>query len=110
LLHIDSLLLQTQTENCYTALIRQLNTDFARAGIAVHFNETSLPQALKDSLQETLSQLMEKQTHKYRQLLYLIDVPEQQISAIEDSNAAEQAAFLILRREWQKVSLRMRNG
>ena len=44
-----------------------------------------------------------------RDRLYIIDVPEEQIKSLDGSDLvelAEQVAFLVLKREWQKVWFR----
>lgn len=46
---------------------------------------------------------------EYLNLLYIIDVPENEIKQLDGSDLvilAEQVAFLILKREWQKVWFR----
>jgi hypothetical protein len=46
---------------------------------------------------------------EYLNLLYIIDVPEDQIKKLDGSDISElsaQVAFLILKREWQKVWFR----
>ncbi|MBC7641800.1 MAG: hypothetical protein H7174_05590, partial [Flavobacterium sp.] len=47
----------------------------------------------------------------YLNLLYIIDVPEDQIKKLDGSDIEElsaQVAFLILKREWMKVWFRNR--
>jgi hypothetical protein len=46
---------------------------------------------------------------EYLNLLYIVDVPEDQIKKLDGSDIAElskQVAFLLLKREWMKVWFR----
>ena len=46
---------------------------------------------------------------EYLNLLYIIDVPEDQVKKLDGTDItqlAEQVTFLILKREWQKVWFR----
>jgi hypothetical protein len=46
---------------------------------------------------------------EYLNLLYIVDVPEDQVKKLDGSDIAElakQVAFLVLKREWMKVWFR----
>lgn len=48
---------------------------------------------------------------EYLNLIYIIDVSEEQIKKLDGSDLvilAEEVAFLILKREWQKVQERLK--
>lgn len=95
----------TQLE-LYEKLIEQLNKDFLLANIDADFYEDILPSSLKIMLHETVYKLIQQKFTEYLNLLYIIDVPEHQVRALDGDDTmvlSEQVAFLILKREWQKV-------
>ncbi len=90
----------------YKKLIRQLNKDFLFANIDLDFDEEILPESLKLLLHETVYVLIQEKFSDYLNLLYIIDVPEKNIKALDGNDTlklSEKVAFLILKREWQKV-------
>lgn len=90
----------------YQKLIRQLNKDFLYANIDLDFEDDILPLDLKIILHETLYKLIQEKFADYLNLLYIIDVSEKSIKALDGTDAlklSEDVAFLILKREWQKV-------
>lgn len=93
----------------YKKLVLQLNKDFLYANIDLDFDEDILPTSLKLILQETVYGLIQEKFTEYLNLLYIIDVPEHQIKALDGNDTlqlSENVTFLILRREWQKVWFR----
>jgi len=96
-------------QDLYIKLIEQLNKDFQMAGIDVSFSEKSQPIELIGSIQKTIVNLMSHQFTDYLNLLYRIDIPEQDLkntTTIDIETLSKQVAFLILKREWQKVYIR----
>jgi len=92
--------------NLYKKLIIQLNKDFLYANIDLDFDEDILPSSLKIMLHETVYRLIQEKFTEYLNLLYIIDVPEHAVKALDGDDTVELAAqvsFLILKREWQKV-------
>lgn len=90
----------------YQKLIKQLNKDFLFANIDLDFEEEILPTSLKLILHETVYKLIQEKFAEYLNLLYIIDVPEKQVKALNGNDTlqlAEDVSFLILKREWQKV-------
>lgn len=90
----------------YTKMIIQMNKDFLLANIDLDFHEEVLPSSLKLILHETLYKLIQEKFTEYLSLLYIIDVPEKQVKALDGDDVvklAEDVSFLILKREWQKV-------
>ncbi|MGB1307825.1 MAG: hypothetical protein ACPG6B_02865 [Oceanihabitans sp.] len=90
----------------YRKLIQQLNKDFLYANIDLDFNLAITPANLKLQLHETIYRLIQEKFADYLSLLYIIDVSENQIKKLDGSDSlklAEEVAFLILKREWQKV-------
>lgn len=90
----------------YTKLIQQLNKDFLLANIDLGFHEDILPTSLKLMLHETVYSLIQKRFTDYLNLLYIIDVSENKIKQLDNTDTVELAqdvALLILKREWLKV-------
>lgn len=93
----------------YKKLILQLNKDFLYANIDLDFDVAILPTSLKLLLHETVYKLIQEKFTEYLNLLYIIDVPEHDVKALNGDDTVELAAqvsFLILKREWQKVWFR----
>lgn len=105
----DQLLAEAEGENLYVKLIEQLNKDFNLANEAVDFPLSSKPEELKIQLYEKVFRLIHFRFAEYLNLLYIIDVPEEQVRALDGSDIEElskQVSFLILKREWMKVWFR----
>ncbi|WGD33510.1 hypothetical protein [Olleya sp. YS] len=102
----EDLIKEANTLDLYKKLVRQLNKDFLYANIDLDFDEDILPSSLKFLLHETVYKLIQDKFSEYLNLLYIIDVSEHQIKALDGTDTlamSEQVAFLILKREWQKV-------
>lgn len=108
-INTDDLLSEAERENLYQKLIEQINKDFNFANEAVDFPINTSPEELKIQLHEKIYRLIQ---HKYAELLnllYIIDVPEENLKQLDGTDTvelAEQIAFLILKREWMKVWFR----
>ncbi|CAN1572629.1 hypothetical protein MCETHM1_03363 [Flavobacteriaceae bacterium] len=105
----DLLLKEAENETLYVNLIAQMNKDFNLANEAVDFPLSLLPDELKIQLHEKIYRLIQYKFAEYLNLLYIIDVSEEEIKKLDGSDLvilAEQVAFLILKREWQKVWFR----
>ena len=104
--HIEELLIDATKEALYEKLIAQLNKDFLLANIEETFPATISPESLKRELQAIVYQLIRGKFAEYLNLLYIMDVSEAKIKALDGSDMvglSEQVAFLMLKREWQKV-------
>ncbi|EDP72519.1 hypothetical protein FBALC1_15497 [Flavobacteriales bacterium ALC-1] len=102
----EDLILEANQLNLYKKLIDQLNKDILYANIDLEFNKETLPMSLKLVLQETVFHLIQEKFSDYLNLLYIVDVSELKIKALDGSDAlqlSEDVTFLILQREWQKV-------
>lgn len=102
----DLLLSEALSTNLYIKLIEQLNKDFNLANESVDFPLSTSPEELKVQLHEKVYRLIQYKFAEYLNLLYIIDVAEDQIKKLDGSDLvhlSEQVAFLILKREWQKV-------
>ena len=104
--HIEELLTDATKEELYEKLIIQLNKDFTLANIEETFPITISPESLKKELHAVVYQLIQEKFAEYLNLLYIMDVSEAKIQALDGSDVvelSEQVAFLMLKREWQKV-------
>lgn len=107
------LLNKVEVQNLYVQLIQQLNKDFQLANIDEYFEETIPPTDIHNTLSKILLKLINNQYDDYLNLLYRIDVPEVELLKVRSENLEEsvrQVAFLLLKREAQKVWLRKNYG
>jgi hypothetical protein len=107
----DLLLTEAETEDLYLKLIEQINKDFILANEAVDIPLDTQAAELKLQLHDKIYRLIQYKFAEYLNLLYIIDVSEDQIKKLDGSDLvdlAEQVTFLILKREWQKVWFRNR--
>ncbi|MBC8883832.1 hypothetical protein H9X57_12160 [Flavobacterium piscinae] len=105
----DHLLTEAEKENLYLKLIEQLNKDFNFANEPVDFPLSTSPNELKIQLHEKVYRLIQYKFAEYLNLLYIIDVSEDEVKKLNGDDISELAgevAFLILKREWQKVWFR----
>ena len=108
-INTDLLLQEANSETLYDNLILQLNKDFNLANEGIDFPKSITPDELKIQLHEKIYRLIQHKFAEYLNLLYIIDVSEEEIKKLDGSDLvvlAEQVAFLILKREWQKVWFR----
>lgn len=102
----ENLIEEANQLDLYKKLIFQLNKDFLLANVDLGFHEAVLPSSLKLLLHETVYKLIQEKFTEYLNLLYIIDVSEDQVKALNGDDTlklSEDVAFLILKREWQKV-------
>src|SRR6478672_3271486 len=102
----DLLLAEAASENLYPKLLEQLNKDFNLANEPVDFPKSTTPEELKVQLHEKIYRLIQYKFSEYLNLLYIIDVAEDQVKKLDGSDLIElskQVSFLVLKREWQKV-------
>lgn len=105
----DELLSNAQNENLYPKLINQINKDFNLANEAIDFPQCTTAQELKIQIHEKIYRLIQYKYAELLNLLYIIDVPEDNIKQLDGADTvelSEQIAFLILKREWMKVWFR----
>jgi hypothetical protein len=110
-LNTDQLLETAAAEALYQKLLEQLNKDFTLANEPVDFPKSTTPEELKIQLHEKIYRLIQQNFAQYLNLLYIIDVPEDQIKKLDGSDIVElskKVSFLILKREWMKVWFRNR--
>lgn len=107
--NFESLIAEANQLELYNKLIIQLNKDFLLANIDLDFHEDILPTSLKLLLHEVIYRLIQEKFAEYLNLLYIVDVPEKDVKALNGDDVvrlAEEVSFLVLRREWQKVWFR----
>lgn len=104
--NFNDLIEEANALELYEKLILQLNKDFLLANVDLDFHEEVLPSSLKLLLHETVYRLIQEKFTEYLNLLYIIDVPEKDVKALNGDDIlklSEEVSFLILKREWQKV-------
>jgi len=107
----DLLLSEAEKENLYPKLIDQINKDFNFANEPIDFPQCTTPYELKVQLHEKIYRLIQYKYSELLNLLYIIDVPEDNVRQLDGSDTvelSEQISYLILRREWMKVWFRNR--
>lgn len=105
----DALVEKANQLDLYSKLVHQLNKDLALANIDLDFAPDVLPTSLKLLLQEKIYKLIQEKFMDYLNLLYIIDVSEEDIKKLDGNDVvqlSENVMFLILKREWQKVYYR----
>ena len=110
--NFEELIAEVNQLDLYRKLVLQLNKDFLRANVDLSFHDEVLPSSLKLVLHETIYTMIQEKFADYLNLLYIIDVSEKQVKALDGSDPlqlAEAVSFLILKREWQKVWFRYKN-
>jgi len=108
-INTDHLLSEAEKENLYLKLIEQINKDFNLANEPIDLHPSTNPDELKIQLHEKVYRMIQYKFAEYLNLLYIIDVPEDQVKKLDGSDIlelSEQVAFLILKREWMKVWFR----
>ncbi len=96
-------------QELYESLVLQLQKDFALANNPLNINIDIKSEELIKVLVEKIYFLMMERFQDYLNVLYVIDIPEKEFQHIEITDAVEvsgQMAFLILKREFQKVWFR----
>jgi hypothetical protein len=102
----DLLLSEAKNETLYLKLIEQINKDFNLANEGIDFPMSISPDELKIQMHEKIYRLIQYKFAEYLNVLYIIDVSEDEVKKMDGSDLvilAEQVSFLILKREWQKV-------
>jgi hypothetical protein len=108
-LNTEALLSEAEKEHLYSKLIDQINKDFNFANEAVDFPQSTTPHELKVQLHEKIYRLIQYKYAELLNLLYIVDVPEDNVKQLDGSDTvelSEQIAFLVLKREWMKVWFR----
>lgn len=95
-------------------VVAQINKDFRLQGFEVEFSGTgeTAYQELSDQLKPVIEYMLENQTEKFWNLIYGIDLNEHKVRQIlfgkeENIDALQELTDLILKRELQKVVIRL---
>lgn len=107
--NIDVLISQAEEENLYFKLIEQTNKDFGLANESLDVPASIFPFDFKNRVQEKIYFLIQHKFAEYLNLLYVVDVPEEEVKKLNGNDIvelSEQVTFLVLKREWQKVWFR----
>ncbi|WP_026707801.1 hypothetical protein [Flavobacterium frigidarium] len=105
-INTDLLLVEAQEQSLYLKLIIQINKDFNLANEGIDFPMSISPEELKIQLHEKIYRMIMYKFAEYLNLLYIIDVAEEEVKKLDGSDLvvlAEQVTYLLLKREWQKV-------
>lgn len=103
------LLKAVKNDNLLIMLIEQLNKDFQLSGIFKVFDINTSFDKLNEKLAEILINLIQFKYDDYLNLIYRVDISEKELATIKNNNlvaVGNQIAFLILKREFQKVWLK----
>lgn len=95
----DLLLTQASVENLYLKLVEQINKDFNLANEGIDFPMSIAPEELKIQLHEKIYRLIQYKFAEYLNLLYIIDVPENEIKQLDGSDIVElagQVSFMLI--------------
>ncbi len=106
-----SLLENASAKKLYQQLVIQLNKDFLLANIPLEIPLGISPEDLIALLREKIYQLIMEQFPVYLNLLYIVDVKEEDFAQLSGTDAvemADQVSFLLLRRIWKKVWFRQK--
>lgn len=106
---IDHLLSEAEKEQLYLKLVEQVNKDFNFANEPIDLPISITPEELKSALHDKIYRLIQYKFVEYLNLLYIVDVPEEQVKQLDGTDVFEmshQVAFLVLKREWMKVWFR----
>ena len=111
--NILALLEHAEDKSLYKDLVLQLQKDFVFANVFIDLPDKISPGGLKTLVHEKVYYLIMEKFTDYLNLLYIIDVPEKVVKAIDATDVveiSEQVTFEILKREWQKVWFRNEYG
>lgn len=95
-------------------VVGQINKDFRLQGFDVEFSGTgeTAYRELSDQLKPVIEYMLENQTEKFWNLIYGIDLSESKVRRIlfgtdQEIDAIKELTDLILKRELQKVVIRL---
>jgi hypothetical protein len=94
------------SKNHYKSLLVQLNKDLTLSGIDFAFEMNCLPRVLIEQLTFLVESLIKNDYQKFSQFMYTIDISENKINNIKESNLhkmIEKITNLVLERAVKKV-------
>jgi len=101
------------TVKLYKDLINQLNKDFLLSGIDFNLSLNSKPDKLVNDLKLFFQNMIVKEHQKFYQLMYVLDIPENKLVSIRESEMdamINRIIHLVLERVLQKVYLKQKFG
>ena len=104
---LNTLLEAEVSSDLYAKLIIQIEKDFNLTGIKYDF-ENLTPSELLICLLEVVEHLIKNEYGVFLNLLYRIDIPENQVNPTDYLTLEENVVVLILKRQWLKVQLRLK--
>src|SRR3970040_2104910 len=84
-INTDLLLEEAEKEALYLKLIEQINKDFNLANEGIDFPMSISPNELKIQLHEKIYRLIQYKFAEYLNLLYIIDVSEEEVKRMDGS-------------------------
>ena len=96
-------------QSLFKHIVQQLEKDFLLANAVWEAPKNIDSEQLIAALREKIYYLIMERFQEFLNVLYVIDVPEKEFHDLEITDAvavADQMAFLILKREYQKVWFR----
>jgi len=103
------LLNKIELENLFLKVIQQLNKDFQLANLDESLEDNISPPKLVETLCAVLLKLISNKYDDYLNFLYRVDVSEKELLKIQGKELSaiiDQVAFVVLKRECQKVWLK----
>ena len=100
---------EIKSQELFQDLIVQLNKDADLSGLDVHFTSSTTSEKLVNDLYDVLLNLMTYDFRTYLSFLYRIDLSENTVKSIQETEPkqiAKLVTLLVLKREWQKVAFR----
>lgn len=103
------LIKQIESTDFLEKLIQQINKDATLAGSNFNCDKNVSVKELIEKVYDFIYKLITTEFDIYLSFLYRVDIPEKTLKANEETQPAliaKQVAFMVLKREWQKVWLR----
>lgn len=100
---------EIKSQQLLQELVVQLNKDADLSGLEVIFDTSITAERLVKQLYHALVDVMTNDFQTYLNFLYRIDLSEQKVRSIPETEVkeiAEKVTLLILKREWQKIAFR----
>lgn len=91
-------------------MCNQLNKDLNRAGFIEQIDEVTDSRLMKNQLEAVLQKHLSADSKKISNLLYAVDVPETELTTLLSDQTVElltALTWLILKRTWQKINIRL---
>ncbi|MGO4918442.1 hypothetical protein [Maribacter spongiicola] len=107
----EQLMQVVKSDSLFDKLVHQVEKDFVLANVSLKIPDTLGHVAFIALVREKVYYLMMEHFSDYLNLMYIIDIPEndfQNIEITDTVDVADQVTLLILKREYKKVWYRNR--